>query len=108
MPKQNWWNCLHAIGAARGYGTPSKMLLEGELYDIYGCLNGKIMELETYPVETVKFMNGCGGMVDRAISVLTYVNGLDRNISEQEKKGIELKVDIRTAACKHCRFHDMK
>jgi hypothetical protein len=109
MPEQNWWNCLHAMGAARGYGIPSKMIVKGELYDMYGCLNEKILELNAYPKETIEFMDGCGGRLEgREMTVLAYVNGLDRFVSEEDKKGIELKIDIKTAACRHCKFHDMK
>jgi len=109
MPEKNWWSCSYAVGVTHNWYIPSEMIVEGEIYDSYGCENKKILEKSVYPQKTVESLKGCGGLFSgKEISVLGSIEGADKYLTEFEKLWLKTKAAMKIEPCKHCEFYKPK
>jgi hypothetical protein len=105
--KQSWQNCEYATGVIGDNGIPSYVLEEHEFFNIYCCENKEILKLGAYNTEVVWFQYRSDRYFSKEIAALTTITNV-RNISEEDKKGLRIKVEIGTAMCKHCKYHKLK
>ena len=106
---QSWFNCRYAVGSVNEQGIPPCFMKEGDVYQIYGCMNEEVKKIGIYPKEKVIVIVGCGFRKEyRKMAALAYL-GKDFVRSEEERKGLVLEMKRRLIGpCRNCEQHKDK